>query len=63
MGNTEARNPFPESVLGSQRQILSVFFAGTANTINPPTTQIGLFANNTRALDITDPSVQVKNPF
>lgn len=32
---------------------LSVFWEGTANSLNPPTTQIGLFAAGTRGTDIT----------
>ncbi|KAJ8611647.1 hypothetical protein CTAYLR_007881 [Chrysophaeum taylorii] len=32
---------------------LTVFWEGTANTLNPPTTQIGLFAAATMAIDIT----------
>lgn len=38
---------------------LSVYFEGTANTIHPSTTQIGLFFRHTKALDVTDPSTTV----
>jgi len=34
--------------------VLSVFFEGTANTLDPTTTQIGIFAKASSALDITE---------
>ena len=39
--------------------ILSVFFEGTANTLRPPTTQIGLFAEACAAHDLTPPEARV----
>ena len=44
---------------------ISVFFEGTANTLDPITTQIGEFAAATCALDITDagPPETSRGPF
>ena len=39
--------------------MLSVFFEGTANTLRPPTTQIGLFADACAAHDLTPPEARV----
>ena len=40
---------------GQKRQILTIFWEGTANTIDPVTTQIGLFANAVCAYRVASP--------
>jgi len=37
---------------------LTVYFEGTANTLRPITTQVGVFFERTAALDVTDPAVE-----
>ena len=42
-------------VLDEPPVVLTVFFEGTANTLQPITTQVGIFFDRTEALDVTDP--------